>query len=151
MYEKIEKIVILVFSVMPRQPKSAPKQQKSKIHLSFYSTLWHIQLTRPQLTIWASSSKAETTRTKTSSSSDSCALIDCCYKATGPLPLWIFVFTHKSVNGSEGCLGFTGGPPLIRKPLTWFPLPQVLAYVCASGDFSVSRGPQYSHTNTNFM
>ena len=36
----------------------------------------------------------------------------------------------------------TGGPPLTRKPLTRFPLPRFLAYVRASGDFSVSRGPQ---------
>ena len=45
----------------------------------------------------------------------------------------------------------TGGPPLTRKPLTRFPLPRFLAYVRASGDFSVSRGPQYSPTNKNFM
>ena len=45
----------------------------------------------------------------------------------------------------------TGGPPLTQKPLTRFPLPRFLAYVRASGDFSVSRGPQYSATNKNFM
>ena len=38
----------------------------------------------------------------------------------------------------------TVGPPLTRKPLTRFTLPRFLAYVHASGDFSVSRGPQYS-------
>ena len=36
----------------------------------------------------------------------------------------------------------TGGPPLTEKPL-----PRFLAYVRASGGFSVSRGPQYSPTN----
>ena len=36
-------------------------------------------------------------------------------------------------------------------PLTWFPLPGFLAYVCVNGGISVSRGPQYSPTNTNFM
>ena len=45
----------------------------------------------------------------------------------------------------------TGGPPLTRKSLTRFPLTRILAYVRASGGFSVSRGPQYSPTNTNFM
>ena len=34
----------------------------------------------------------------------------------------------------------TGGPPLTRKSLTMFPLPQLLAYVRASGGFSGSRG-----------
>ena len=45
----------------------------------------------------------------------------------------------------------TGGPPLTRKSLTRFPLPWFLAYVRVSGGISVSRGPQYSPTNTNFM
>ena len=45
----------------------------------------------------------------------------------------------------------TGGPPLTRKSLTRFPLPRILAYVRVSGGISVSRGPQYSPTNTNFM
>ena len=45
----------------------------------------------------------------------------------------------------------TGGPPLTRKPLARFPLPRFLAYLHASGDFSVSRGLQCSPTNTNFM
>ena len=45
----------------------------------------------------------------------------------------------------------TGGPPLTRKSLTRFPLPRFLAYVRVSGGISVSRGPQYSPTNTNFM
>ena len=45
----------------------------------------------------------------------------------------------------------TGGPPLTQKSLTRFPLPQFLAYVRVSGGISVSRGPQYSPTNTNFM
>ena len=43
------------------------------------------------------------------------------------------------------------GPPLTRKSLTRFPLPRFLAYVRVSGGISVSRGPQYSPTNTNFM
>ena len=41
----------------------------------------------------------------------------------------------------------TWGPPLTRKSLTWFPLTRFLAYVLVS----VSRGPQYSPTNTSFM
>ena len=45
----------------------------------------------------------------------------------------------------------TGGPPLTRKSLTRFPLKRFLAYVSVSGGISVSRGPQYSPTNTNFM
>ena len=45
----------------------------------------------------------------------------------------------------------TGGPPLTRKSLTWFPLTRFLAYVHVSGGISVSRGPQYSPTNTSFM
>ena len=45
----------------------------------------------------------------------------------------------------------TGGPPLTRKLLTRFPLPRFFAYVRVSGGISVSRGPQYSPTNTNFM
>ena len=45
----------------------------------------------------------------------------------------------------------TGGPPLTRKSLTRFPLTRFLAYVCVSGGISVSRGPQYSPNNTNFM
>ena len=45
----------------------------------------------------------------------------------------------------------TGGPPLTRFPLTQFPLTRFLAYVRVSGGISVSRGPQYSPTNTNFM
>ena len=45
----------------------------------------------------------------------------------------------------------TGGPPLTRKSLTRFPLPRFLAYVCVSGGIRVSRGPQYSPTNTNYM
>ena len=46
---------------------------------------------------------------------------------------------------------YAGGPPLTRKSLTRFPLPWFLAYVRVSGGISVSRGPQYSPTNTNFM
>ena len=38
----------------------------------------------------------------------------------------------------------TGGPPLIRKSLTQYPLTRFLAYVRVSGGISVSRGPQYS-------
>ena len=45
----------------------------------------------------------------------------------------------------------TGGPPLTPKSITRFPLTRFLAYVCVSGGISVSRGPQYSPTNTNFM
>ena len=45
----------------------------------------------------------------------------------------------------------TGGPPLARKSLTRFPLTRFLAYVRVSGGISVSRGPQYSPTNTSFM
>ena len=45
----------------------------------------------------------------------------------------------------------TGGPPLTQKSLTRFPLPRFLAYVRASGGISVSRGPQYSRTNTKFI
>ena len=45
----------------------------------------------------------------------------------------------------------TGGPPLTRKSLTRFPLTRFLAYVHVSGGISVSRGPEYSPTNTNFM
>ena len=48
-------------------------------------------------------------------------------------------------------LPFTGGPPLTRKSLTRFPLTRFLAYVRVSGGISVSRGPQYSPTNTSFM
>ena len=45
----------------------------------------------------------------------------------------------------------TGGPPLTRKSLTRFPLTHFLTYVRVSGGISVSRGPQYSPTNTSFM
>ena len=45
----------------------------------------------------------------------------------------------------------TGGPPLTWKSLTRFPLPWFLASVRVSGGVSVSRGPQHSSTNTNFM
>ena len=45
----------------------------------------------------------------------------------------------------------TGGPPLTRKSLTGFPLPWFFAYVPVIGGISVSRGPQYSPTNTSFM
>ena len=45
----------------------------------------------------------------------------------------------------------TGGPPLTRKSLTRFPLTRFLAYVRVSEGISVSRGPQYSPTNTSFM
>ena len=45
----------------------------------------------------------------------------------------------------------TGGPPLTWNSLTRFPLPRFFAYVRVSGGISVSRGPQYSPTNTNFM
>ena len=45
----------------------------------------------------------------------------------------------------------TGGPPLTQKSLTRFPLTCFLAYVRVSGGISVSRGPQYSPTNTSFM
>ena len=44
-----------------------------------------------------------------------------------------------------------GGPPLTRKSLTRFPLTRFLAYVRVSGGISVSRGLQYSPTNTSFM
>ena len=50
------------------------------------------------------------------------------------------------VKKSFGELIYTGGPPLTRFPLTRF-----LAYVRVSGGISVSRGPQYSPTNTSFM
>ena len=43
------------------------------------------------------------------------------------------------------------GPPLTPKSLTRFPLPRFLAYVHVIGGISVSRGPQYSPTNTSFM
>ena len=46
---------------------------------------------------------------------------------------------------------YTGGPPLLRKSLTRFPLPLFLAYVRVRGGISVSKGPQYSPTSTNFM
>ena len=46
---------------------------------------------------------------------------------------------------------YTGGPPLTRKSLTRFTLTRFLAYVRVSGGISVSRGPQYSPTNTSFM
>ena len=45
----------------------------------------------------------------------------------------------------------TGGPPLAQKSLARFPLQLFLAYVYVSGGISVSRGPHYSPTNTNFM
>ena len=45
----------------------------------------------------------------------------------------------------------TGGPPLTRNTLTRFPLTRFLAYARVSGGISVSRGPQYSPTNTSFM
>ena len=45
----------------------------------------------------------------------------------------------------------TGGLPLTRKSLTRFLLTRFLAYVRVSGGISVSRGPQYSPTNTSFM
>ena len=48
-------------------------------------------------------------------------------------------------------LRYTGGPLLKRKSLTRFPLPRFLAYVRVTGGISVSRGPQYSPTDTNFM
>ena len=37
---------------------------------------------------------------------------------------------------------------IARKSLTRFPLPRFLAYVRASGDLTVSGGPQYSPTYT---
>ena len=46
---------------------------------------------------------------------------------------------------------YTGGTPLTRKSFTRFPLTRFLAYVRVSGGISVSRGPQYSPTNTSFM
>ena len=48
-------------------------------------------------------------------------------------------------------LQITGGPPLTQKSLTRFPVTRFLAYVRVSGGISVSRGPQYSPTNTSFM
>ena len=70
--------------------------------------------------------------------------------------------THLIIKHNQGntleCIFFfqnqkpyTGGPPLTRFPLTRIPLTRFLAYVRVSGGISVSRGPQYSPTNTNFM
>ena len=58
----------------------------------------------------------------------------------------LWVYTAQTVNVVN-----TGGPPLTRKSLTRFPLPCCLAYVRVSGGISVSRGPRYSPTNTNFI
>ena len=60
-------------------------------------------------------------------------------------------YTVQGVSYPSYVISTTGGLPLKRKSLTRFPLPRFLAYVRASGGFSVSRGPQYSPTNTNFM
>ena len=38
-----------------------------------------------------------------------------------------------------------------RKSLTRFPLPRFFAYVRVNGGISISRGSQYSPTNTSFM
>ena len=46
---------------------------------------------------------------------------------------------------------YTGDPPLTWKLLTRFPLPRFFAYVRVSGGISISRGPQYSPTNSSFM
>ena len=59
----------------------------------------------------------------------------------------IFVFLHYEIWKSNNIsVQDTGGPPLTR-----FPLPRFLTYVRVSGEISVSRGPQYSPTNTSFM
>ena len=61
--------------------------------------------------------------------------------------MWMKDFRKQPVQGAA----YTGGPPLTRKSLTRFPLPRFLAYVRVSGGISVSKGPQYSPTNTIFM
>ena len=65
---------------------------------------------------------------------------------------------HQSLNPyqkfhiqSNSLYETTGGPPLTRKSLTRFPVTRFFAYVRVSGGISVSRGPQYSPTNTSFM
>ena len=61
------------------------------------------------------------------------------------------LFTLHSHFITHNKIHYTGGPPLTGKTPTRFPLPRFLAYVRVSGGTSVSRGPQYSPTNTNFM
>ena len=56
-----------------------------------------------------------------------------------------------SHSDSNGVLDITGGLPLTKKSLTRFPLTHFLAYVRVRWGISVSRGPQYSPTNTSFM
>ena len=62
-----------------------------------------------------------------------------------------FIANYLIPSLSAGFRKSTGGPPLARKSLTRFPLTRILAYVRVSGGISVSRGPQYSPTNMNFM
>ena len=61
------------------------------------------------------------------------------------------LFTLHSHFITHNKIHYTGGPPLTGKTPTRFPLPRFLAYVRVSGGTSVSRGPQYSPTNTSFM
>ena len=64
------------------------------------------------------------------------------------------IFTNTNIGDHSDMysqMPNTGGPPLTRKSLTRFPLTRFLAYVRVSGGISVSRGPQYSPTNTSFM
>ena len=76
-----------------------------------------------------------------------------CGAAKGPMgaihKLPCVSLTHR--KNPAHCNASTRGPPLTWKSLTRFPLPWFLAYVRVSGGISVSRGPQYSPTNTNFM
>ena len=79
------------------------------------------------------------------------------YSAVSTFPkIFIFSYTnwtknYRSILQASILIQCTGGPPLTRKSLKRFPLPRFLAYVRVSGGISVSRGPQYSPTNTNFM
>ena len=60
-------------------------------------------------------------------------------------------FSKKSKRKKRICHSFTRGPPLTRKSIKRFPLTRFLAYARVSEGISVSRGPQYSPTNTSFM
>ena len=61
-----------------------------------------------------------------------------------------FLRTQEQKDHFTRCCELYRGSPLTRKSLTRFLLPQFLAYVRASGGFSVIRGPQCSSTNMNF-
>ena len=63
-------------------------------------------------------------------------------KSCGGLSLWNRIF---GLAWSSWAVQTTGDPPFMRFSLPRIPLQQFLAYVRASGDFCVSRGPLQPH------